>query len=223
MLYTVVISHHQSTYINSFGRLFGDRNVVFVFDALTDDDISVIGSYPSFHAVSVIGSGNRSRNRNAGLSYIENNFRPSDDDIIEFFDGDRVPVKYAGPCMSNADVLLYTCENDKRLMKLVPGPVLTNTLCNPFYSCGFAIKYSAIKKIKTINNENLFNEEFLGWGCEDQYLGLQCAKLDFRILLTDMTVLAGSVGGDELSHDNYGDTLQQYIDITLKNGLFPKM
>ena len=125
--------------------------------------------------------------------------------------------------MNNTDVLLYTCENDKRLRKLIPGLVSTNTLCNPFYSCGFAIKYSAIKHIEEINNGNLFNEEFIGWGCEDQYLGLQCAKLELNVVLTTDTVLSGSVGGDELTHDNYGETLQQYVNITIKHGFFPKM
>lgn len=176
---------------------------------------------PGASAVVMPVAGNRSANRNAGLAYVERVFHPSDADVIEFFDGDRVPVRYTPNFPANADVVLYVCEQDKRLLKLKPGYVQTNTLCNPFYSCGFAMKYGAIGRIEEFNGGCLFNEDFRGWGCEDQYLGLQCAKLGLSVYLSDQVCLAGRVGGDELSHDNYGAVLQQYVDITRANGLFP--
>lgn len=220
MYYTVIISHNQTDYIPRFLSAFNSRKIIFVFDEPTQNDLDIVHG-ANIDYVIMPKVGNRSANRNAGLLYIEKNNILSDDDIIEFYDGDRIPVKYEEKDFSNIDVLLYTCEQDKRLIKLKPGKVVTDTLCNPFYSCGFGIKYSAVKKIKELNNGTLFNAEFKGWGCEDQYLGLQCNKLGLSIYLTNDICLAGQVGGDELSHENYIDVLQQYIDITRNTGLFP--
>lgn len=220
MYYTVVISHNQTDYISQFVSRLKSHKIVFVFDNPTQADLNVVHKsgidYVIMHSM-----GNRSANRNAGLALIEANYSLSDDDIIEFYDGDRIPLKYSEKDFSDIDVLLYTCEKDKRLLKIKPGKVVTNTLCNPFYSCGFGIKYSAVKKIEDFNDGFLFNSEFKGWGCEDQYLGLQCDKLGLSVYLTDDICLAGQVGGDELSHENYMAVLQQYIDITRSNGLFP--
>ena len=221
MRYSIIISHEQAEYACRFDSILGDSRLVFVFDAFSGADEEAMRNIPGAASVIMESAGNRSANRNAGLSYVERKFHPADDDVIEFFDGDRVPVTYCPPDMGDADVLLYTCEHDKRLQKLHPGKVTTETLCNPFYSCGFAMRYRAIRKIEELNGGRLFNETFRGWGCEDQYLGLQCAKLGLSVYLDGNVRLEGKVGGDEFLHANYGEILQQYVDITRANGLFP--
>lgn len=221
MRYQVVISHNQSRFVDRFSDIFGNERIVFVFDAMDEYDIRAMERNHNVNIVTVRTPGNRSANRNAGLAYVMSHFAVSDDDIVEFFDGDRFPVCYSPRELGDIDVLLYPCENDKRFEKLKPGPVSTRWVSNPFYSCGFAIKVSAIRKIEALNGGKLFKEEFREWGCEDQYLGMQCHLSGLNVVLDSRTVLAGTVGGDELSHPNYRATLQQYVDLIRANGMFP--
>jgi hypothetical protein len=222
MHYRIVISHGQTGYIPKFLDVFGtDSNILFVFDAMTDADLHLVQS-AGIPYVCVLNEGNRPLNRNTGLRYWEQNAAMRDDDVIEFFDGDRVPVQYLPDSVPDDwDVLLYTCENDRRLEKLKIGKVTTNVLCNPFYSCGFAMKYGAVKKIYGMNDGRLFDESFTQWGCEDQYLGVMCGRAGMNIYLHDGVILSGKVGGDELSHPKYRESLQHYVNRLLEKNIFP--
>ena len=220
MIFRVIISHQQTEYIDQFVKIFG-TNLLFVFDDMTGADLDKINQY----GVSYIKNehcGNRTQNRNMGLYEWETRVNLADNDIIEFFDGDRPPIRYdLSSIPPDFDVLLYTCQTDKRLQKLKPGLVNVNMLCNPFYSCGFCIKYSLVKKIYNINRGMLFDESFTSWGCEDQYLGVMCGHIGAKVYLYDNVVLNGQVGGDELSHSDYIKSLQHYIDKLRENGIFP--
>lgn len=222
MHYRIVISHGQTEYIPKFLDVFGtDSNILFVFDAMTDADLHLVQS-AGIPYVCVLNEGNRPLNRNTGLRYWEQNAAMRDDDVIEFFDGDRIPVKYMPDSVPDDwDVLLYTCENDRRLEKLKTGKVNTNVLCNPFYSCGFAMKYGAVKKIYGMNDGSLFDESFTQWGCEDQYLGVMCGRAGMNIYLHNGVILSGKVGGDEMSHPKYRESLQHYVNRLLEKNIFP--
>ena len=220
MRYSVVISHHQSAYIPRFVRVL-NNNVVFVFDDMQQEDVEQVCLAGARYVCNPV-VGNRTMNRNLGLSELERITTLSNDDWIEFFDGDRVPIVYnIGENLSDFNVFLYICESDKRLEKLKPGPVNVNILCNPFYSCGFRIKYGLIKEIYRVNRGKLFDESFTGWGCEDQFLGVMCGSLGAKVCLCDTVVLSGKVGGDEISHPDYLGSLQHYIDRLRECNIFP--
>jgi hypothetical protein len=198
---------------------------VFVLDAPTEDDLDICKNNGLLYTV-VGSAGNRGKNRNTGLQYIVQHFNLSDDDIIEFFDGDRYIVRSNENALTvlfdqeHVDGVLYTCDNDARLTKYnVPmnGAMVldTGTLCNPFYSCGFGIKYGAIKKIIEYNDGEFFVEIFNKWGCEDQFMGLVCDQLDLNIAITTEIQLNGNVGGDQHAHDDYKESLQHYVDLML--------
>ena len=220
MPFRIVISHRQTRFIDRFVQTFGSDFLV-VFDDMTADDLDVVNR----HNIPYLQNpkmGSRTQNRNMGLYEWESKVNLADNDLIEFFDGDRPPVSYdlsAAP--TDFDVLLYTCENDKRLQKLKSGLVNVNLLCNPFYSCGFCIKYGLVKKIYQMNDGMLFDESFTSWGCEDQYLGVMCGSLGAKVYLYDNVVLNGQVGGDELSHPDYVKSLQHYIDKLREKNIFP--
>lgn len=224
MLYHVVISHNQTEHIQKF-----PQGSVFVFDAPTHEDIKECErlGYPY---VVVPQTGNRGANRNAGLSYVLNTYKPNYDDVIEFFDGDRFPVQYhPDEILSLMDkhgikVVLYTCTSDARLQRVCVNPtgatiIDTGTLCNPFYSCGFAIRVSAVYEIEAFNGGFLFEPRFTLWGCEDQILGLVCDYLHLDVAITGETLLNGSVGGDSDEHENYRMSLQQYVNMILSRKL----
>lgn len=227
MVYRIIISHNQSAHIRQFGRI---SNTVVTLDAPTHQDIDACSDMGFVYVVPEY-TGNRSNNRNTGLAYIFNTYNVSDTDLIEFFDGDRYPIN--GYNATNIDTLmadehidclLYTCNNDARLTRIyVPlegfSIVDTGTLCNPFYSCGFAMRVSAIHKIMTLNEGEFFNTLFKGWGCEDQYMGLLCSVLNLKVAITSMVTLAGSVGGDSYAHSGYRDSLQVYVDLIRKNNI----
>lgn len=226
MLYRVIISHGQSEFLDKFppGPL-----TVAVFDAYTDADAYKCHEL-GFQALPVPQMGNRGANRNAGLQYLLNGALLAPDDIIEFFDGDRFPKQYDAWSVTslirahNLDVLLYTCADDARLQRIPIAPagtalVDTGTLCNPFYSCGFAMQFAAIGQLLKTNGGNLFEPRFTKWGCEDQYLGLLCAKLGLRVALTSEIILNGKVGGDSDAHPEYRESLQQYIDLIYEKNL----
>ena len=222
MRYRVVISHNQTSAILKFEK---SVPTVFVFDAPTQDDLDTCRDNGLQYKV-VAAAGNRSKNRNIGLQAIIQQFAPSDDDIIEFFDGDRYVVQPNNEFLvdlfvnENVDGVLYTCDNDTRIKKYnVPskGAVVldTGTLCNPFYSCGFGIKYGAIRKIMKYNDGEFFVEVFNRWGCEDQFMGLVCDQLGLNIAITTEIMLNGNVGGDQNQHEDYKDSLQRYVDMML--------
>ena len=224
MIYRIVLSHRQTEYLNKF-----PENSIFVFDEPTEEDILYCKEHNIKYVISP-EKGNRSLNRNTGLSFILSNYKVNDNDIIEFFDGDRYPTTYNYENIlslienNNLDIMLYTCSYDTRLKKIfVPleGATVidTGTMCNPFYSCGFAIKVSAIKKVFEINNNLLFDQSFIYWGGEDQYLGLLCDKLNLKVAITTEVTLNGNVGGDDVNHNNYRETLQNYVNLIIKNNI----
>lgn len=224
MIYRIIISHNQSQYIHKF-----KEKSLFVFDAITNNDIYECECYNQFYIKSN-QIGNRSINRNTGVRYLLNNFNLLDTDIIEFYDGDRFPIKYNIEKVqeliknNNLSVVLYICENDSRnelYDNLQNNTLLVDTgiLNNPFYSCGFAITVKAIKSIIEINSNMLFNEDFTHWGVEDQYIGLLCHKLGLNVALTSEVILNGKVGGDCNDHDDYIQSLNQYIQKILKNNI----
>lgn len=224
MLYHVVISHRQTEHLGKF-----PEGSIYVFDSITDGDIFACSKRGCAY-VAVPQAGNRGFNRDAGLSYIMEHYTPADDDVVEFFDGDRYPVAYAPDATLSAmridgiDCMLYSCNKDSRHARIyVPlkgfSVVDTGTLCNPFYSCGFAMKVGAIRKVMAFNGGGLFEHRFTKWGCEDQYLGLVCDKLGLRVALTCETLLNGSVGGDQFVHPDYRESLQQYVDLIREKGL----
>ena len=224
MVYNVVISHHQTENINKF-----PKNSVIVFDDVTENDIKECESNNIPYVLSK-EKGNRSINRNTGLYYILNNYDIKDNDIIQFFDGDRYPVDYNIENVINlmethkVDVMLYSCQYDKRHTKIfVPleGAVIidTGTLCNPFYSCGFAITVNAIRKIMEFNNNSFFETSFIYWGGEDQYMGLICDKIELKVGLTCEILLNGNVGGDQEEHPDYKKSMQNYINLIRKYNL----
>lgn len=226
MLYRVIISHNQAEYLSQFptGPL-----TVAVFDAYTDEDAHRCRDL-GIRALPIPQAGNRGANRNAGLEYLLNGALLAPDDIIEFFDGDRYPIRYDAWSVHSLirahslDVLLYTCSTDARLQRILLPPrgaalVDTGTLVNPFYSCGFAVKFSAIDRILKFNNGYLFEPQLTGWGCEDQYLGLVCARLGLRTAITAEIVLNGDVGGDSDFHPEYRESLQQYLDLAQARNL----
>lgn len=226
MRYRVIISHNQTESIRKFQR---GCPTVFVFDAPTKDDI-VECTMMGYDNVIMPVAGNRSANRNAGLACIMHKYDLSDTDAVEFFDGDRFPVVYdadkVSSMLNDTDVLLYTCRDDARFERIaVPeeGSVVCDTgrICNPFYSCGFAMKVSAIGKVVAKNggNGHLFEPRFTRWGCEDQYLGIECANIGIRVAITREVVVNGSVGGDSGSHFDYRESLQQYVDLMRENKL----
>lgn len=221
MIYRVIISHNQTEHLEHFP--VGAPTVV-VLDAPTEADLAVCQRL-GFSIVLTEGSGNRGHNRSAGFARLQEGALLCQDDVIEFLDGDRCPTQYDAWSVNSLmsahglDVLLYTCgEHDARHERIyVPlkGATLVDpgTLCNPFYSCGFAIRVSAAEKICTFNGGPLFEPRFTKWGCEDQYMGLTCAQLGFRVALTAEILLAGRVGGDSYAHDDYKESLQQYINL----------
>lgn len=229
MLYRVVISHRQSEFICKFA---GERipPTVFVFDAPTPQDIDAC-LMAGFAYATVDRPGNRSANRNAGLAAIVERFALHDDDVVEFVDGDRYPVMYsedkvkyalsAGGC----DALLYGCECDSRedryhIPKTGVVRVDTGRIFNPFYSCGFAIRMGAIRRVMDYNGGSLFDTRFNRWGCEDQWLGIECSNLGVVVGTTRDILLAGSVGGDSDDHTDYVDSLQLLVDNIIAHG-FP--
>ena len=88
MIYHIVLSHKQTEYINKF-----PENSVFVFDDPSEEDIIYCKRNNITYVISS-EKGNRSINRNTGISFILSNYKVSDNDIIEFFDGDRYPTTY---------------------------------------------------------------------------------------------------------------------------------
>lgn len=221
MIYRVIISHNQTEQITKFANFFNDMShTVFVFDSPTDSDIEIAERLKLQYTMPNI-NGNRPLNRNTGLAYLMSKYTLVDSDVVEFFDGDRVPVRYCYNCLDDWDVLLFMCEKDARADHYEPGLVDNWMLCNPFYSCGFAIKYGAISRVCLKTGGCLFDEDFTGWGCEDQFLGLLCNSLGMKILLYDGVILNGSVGGDAVNHDGYRDSLQTYINKLLKYKIFP--
>lgn len=219
MIYTVIISHHQSEWICRFP--FHGSTVV-VLDDPTDADFESCDK-AGYDSICMYVQGNRGKNRNAGIDYILETYRPSSTDVIQCFDGDRIPIKYNEQYIMNAmsahsiGILLFTCEHDQRLKKInlaVDSTAIIDTgvICNPFYSCGFAATVDSIKRIKACNCDSLFNPRFKEWGCEDQFTGLLCYQCGIRVGLTNKIQLRGSVGGDENTHECYRDSLQEYID-----------
>lgn len=228
MHYRVIISHKQHEYIRKFPYL---RNTSIVFDAPNQEDIAVCNEL-GYHPVFVESCGNRGHNRNAGLTHILDTYDLQDEDIIEFFDGDRFPVTeysteqvYNLLAQNDADCLLYTCHHfDARLEKhYVPleGSALidTGTLCNPFYSCGFSMSVSAIRKVMQFNHGFFFEPRFTKWGCEDQFMGLVCSNLGLRVAITCEIGLNGNVGGDSHMHTDYRESLQTYVDLIREHNL----
>lgn len=226
MVYRIIISHGQSAHLAQFPV---GVPTVAVFDAYTDADAQMCHEL-GYAPVVVPRSGNRGANRNAGLQHLLEGALLAPDDIVEFFDGDRYPVHYPPGRMSwlmgayGLSVLLYTCEQDTRREKIRIGEgstalVDTGTLCNPFYSCGFAMRAGALLDVCRFNGGPLFEPRFTGWGCEDQYLGLVCDRLGLRVALTTEILLRGSVGGDATMHQGYQASLQQYVDLVREKGL----
>lgn len=223
-MFRVIISHNQYKYISLF-----PKNSLFVFDDIKSEDIKECHGNKF---ITVESKGNRGYNRNAGLNYILKTFEPKDSDVVEFFDGDRFPIIYNEEYVkriiyqNDLGVLLYSCENDERHKRIKFDSIKivdTGTICNPFYSCGFAITINAIKRIFEINENELFDTSFKEWGCEDQYLGILCDKLGIKVAITKEIILNGNVGGDSSKHFNYTKSLQHYIDKMLAIGIKPRM
>lgn len=220
MIYRVVLSHHQTENIRKFPS---GCSTVFVFDDPIQEDIDECNEHGCSHVCMPV-AGNRGANRNAGLQKVLSTFKPKPDDYVEFFDGDRFPTTYNPDSvlrlMEKYDIhcMLYSCGNDARHTKIyVPleGATIvdTGTLCNPFYSCGFIMRVSAILDVIAFNNGVFFEQRFTTWGNEDQYLGLVCEHLKHKVALTCETLLNGKVGGDSDSHQDYRESLQTYVDL----------
>lgn len=219
MSYRIIISHHQAEHLSKFPI---DLPTAVVFDAYEDVDAYTCHDL-GFQPVIVPQAGNRGFNRNKGLEYLMNGALIAQEDVIEFFDGDRYPVYY-NPCAVQRlmdrhalDGMLFMCQADTRDNLDVPssGALLVDTgaLCNPFYSCGFAMRFNAIEKVLKFNKGCFFESSFDQWGCEDQYMGLVCAHLNLRIGITKEYLLNGSVGGNCDDHPEYRDSLQQYVNL----------
>lgn len=220
MIYRVVLSHHQTENIRKFPS---GCSTVFVFDDPIQEDIDECNAHGCSNVCMPI-AGNRGANRNAGLQKVLSTFKPKPDDYVEFFDGDRFPTTYNPDSvlrlMEKYDIhcMLYSCGHDARHTKIyVPleGATIvdTGTLCNPFYSCGFIMRVSAILDVIAFNNGVFFEQRFTTWGNEDQYLGLVCEHLKHKVALTCETLLNGKVGGDSDSHQDYRESLQTYVDL----------
>lgn len=220
MIYRVVLSHHQTENIRKFPS---GCSTVFVFDDPIQEDIDECNAHGCSHVCMPV-AGNRGANRNAGLQKVLSTFKPKPDDYVEFFDGDRFPTTYNPDSvlrlMEKYDIhcMLYSCGNDARHTKIyVPleGATIvdTGTLCNPFYSCGFIMRVSAILDVIAFNNGVFFEQRFTTWGNEDQYLGLVCEHLKHKVAITCETLLNGKVGGDSDSHQDYRESLQTYVDL----------
>lgn len=226
MIYQVILSHNQTENIRKFPC---GCSTVFVFDAPTKEDLDECAAHGCSYVCLPV-AGNRGANRNAGLQKVLNEFNPNFDDYVEFFDGDRFPTAYNPDKVlrlmekHNIQCMLYSCEQDKRHKKIdVPseGAVLvdTGTLCNPFYSCGFIMRVSAILEVMAFNNGFLFEPRFTRWGGEDQFLGLMCEYLKLRVAITNETLLNGRVGGDADQHNDYHESLQTYIDVIREHNI----
>ena len=220
MIYRVVLSHHQTENIRKFPS---GCSTVFVFDDPTQEDIDECTACGCSYVLMPV-AGNRGANRNAGLHKILGAFNPNFNDYVEFFDGDRFPTTYNPEKVTSLmeehhiQCMLYSCGNDARHQKIyVPleGATIvdTGTLCNPFYSCGFIMRVSAILEVMSFNNGSLFEPRFTRWGSEDQYLGLVCDYLRQKVAITCETLLNGKVGGDSDQHQDYRESLQTYIDL----------
>lgn len=226
MIYRIVISHHQAPYLERFSKSF---QFVAVFDNMDSSDKDAVENLGIQDIVAVPQKGNRSLNRNLGYTLLSSVSPLGMDDIVEFYDGDRVPQTYDPEYVertireNNLGVLLYTCEKDTRKSRYLQGEsfriVDTGSIVNPFYSCGFAIKVSALERIREFNGGDFFRTEFTGWGCEDQYTGLVCHHLNIPVGLTDRICLLGDVGGDSDWHLSYRESLQEYINMALANNL----
>lgn len=79
----VIISHGQTSYLPSFYTSCV-QNTVVVLDAPTVGD-TYLCKIHGYNTVLMPKRGNRSANRNAGLSYIMDQY--PDTDIVEFLDG----------------------------------------------------------------------------------------------------------------------------------------
>lgn len=226
MIYQVILSHNQTENIRKFPC---GCSTVFVFDAPTKEDLDECDAHGCSYVCLPV-AGNRGANRNAGLQKVLNELNPNFDDYVEFFDGDRFPTAYNPDkvlsLMENHNIqcMLYSCEQDARHKKIdVPseGAVIvdTGTLCNPFYSCGFIMRVSAILEVMAFNNGFLFEPCFTRWGGEDQFLGLMCEYLKLRVAITNETRLNGRVGGDADQHSDYRESLQTYIDVIREHNI----
>ena len=226
MIYRVVISHNQTENIRKFP--FG-CSTVFVFDAPTKEDFDECTAQGCSYVCLPV-AGNRGANRNAGLQKVLTTLTPKFDDYVEFFDGDRFPTAYNPDKVlrlmegHNIQCMLYSCKEDARHEKIdVPSEgatiVDTGTLCNPFYSCGFIMRVSALLEIIAFNNGFLFEPRFTRWGSEDQYLGLVCEHLKYRVGITRETTLNGRVGGDCDCHQDYRESLQTYVNMIREHNL----
>lgn len=221
----VVLSHHQSLYLSRFKDLFP---FVPVFDDITEQDYSRMFHLGIEDYVISSETGNRALNRNEGYRHISERNNLSDGDIVEFFDGDRVPVRYDETRILNimhstgSSVVLYMCEIDSREALVQNNDysvVDTGTVMNPFYSCGFAIQVSAIEAVRSFNGGDLFCTDFNDWGCEDQYTGLVCSKLGIPVALDTGTRLSGAVGDDTDYHEAYRNSMQAYLDKARNSGI----
>lgn len=226
MIYQVILSHNQTENIRKFPC---GCSTVFVFDAPTKEDLDECAAHGCSYVCLPV-AGNRGANRNAGLQKVLNELNPNFDDYVEFFDGDRFPTAYNPDKVirlmekHNIQSMLYSCEQDTRHKKIdVPseGAVIvdTGTLCNPFYSCGFIMRVSAILEVMAFNNGFLFEPRFTRWGGEDQFLGLMCEYLKLRVAITNETRLNGRVGGDADQHSDYRESLQTYIDVIREHNI----
>lgn len=220
MLYRVVLSHNQTENIRKFP---GGCSTVFVFDAPTKEDLDECTAHGCSYVLMPV-AGNRGANRNAGLQKVLTTFKPNYDDYVEFLDGDRFPITYNPEKVlrimeeHGIQCMLYSCGQDARHEKVyVPleGATIvdTGTLCNPFYSCGFVMRVSAILEVMAFNDGFLFEPRFTKWGSEDQYLGLVCEHLKQKVAITCETLLNGRVGGDSDFHQDYRESLQTYVDL----------
>lgn len=227
MVYRIVLSHNQTEYLYKFKDT---QRTYVVLDAMSMEDSYTCGTL-GYGVVPVATMGNRSLNRNRGLMRVLHDLSPKDTDIVEFLDGDRYPMEYSPSrieeLMDKHDLgcLLYTCSvDDTRISKLGINPcttslVDTGTLCNPFYSCGFAMRVRDVLSIMSYNKGHLFEPKLSSWGCEDQYLGILCSHLGVRVAITREILVNGAVGGDQHMHPSYRDSLQTYIDLIQNNGI----
>lgn len=111
--------------------------------------------------------------RNFGLSIIESFWKPQNNDMIIYMDGDRKLVRGTlNDIQGDYDIELIKLENDYR--NEISYQERYGDISNGFNSNGLIFKYSAIKKLKETFGF-VFPEEVQDvWGIEDRCLGDMC-------------------------------------------------
>jgi hypothetical protein len=188
MIYPIVISKNQNR-SNDFIAAMPGLDITFVFDRCDPDipgkNVVYDGSEDEGFLAGLM--------RDLGMLILKQKHELKSDDVILFFDGDRIPLFDVREFeMSCFDAVLFPCEDDPRLVCAEGTNALPDTIqdftefckqpSSPFWTCGLAITYKAAQSSINHFGGRLFHQCFDGlkyW--EDVALGDYLAYSGFKI------------------------------------------